>query len=258
MKAIFTPNHPLFGTRYGLVSAGWTLVVLLGWQLFTPAFLPRPAEVADAWLGLLTSGALVTNLLSSLVLNAEAILGAALVSLGFAYLSVIPVFRPLIHAFTLSRFLGFVGFSFILGVLLSGHELKLSMVVIAIATFYVTGMVSVIEEIPDKAFDYARTLRMSNARLTWEVIVQSTRPAIWSVIRQNGAIGWIMMVQAENYVRSEGGLGTALIDQQRLLALAPMIALQGTILAVALLQDFLFGQLDGLLHPWTAVKRQER
>ncbi len=248
---LLTPNKRLSRSAYAAIAAGWAAFLLLLGQFFAPAFLPRPTEVAQAWIDLFPET--IGNLVSSLVLNGEAIALAAGISL---FLSVVPLFRPLIHAFTLSRFMGLVGVSFVLGIVLTGHELKLSMVVLAISAFYVTGVVEVIGEIPDHLFDYARTLKMGEWRVTYEIVVRSTQAAVWSVIKQNGAIGWIMMVQAENYVRSEGGLGTALLDQQRVLALAKVFALQGTILGVALAQDWLFGQIDALLHPWTAAKRR--
>jgi len=75
----------------------------------------------------------------------------------------------------------------------------------------------------------------------------------FDVLRQNAAIGWMMLTMVEGIVRSEGGVGTILLDQNHHFRLAAVFAIQLTILMLGLLQDYGIGMMKNLLCPYAAL-----
>ena len=75
---------------------GFQLVLLFFIWIFSPTvFLPKPKEVLNA-LSEMWSEGLGGELITSFYLNLQAIAFATLLSLGMAYLTVIPFFRPIV------------------------------------------------------------------------------------------------------------------------------------------------------------------
>ena len=162
-----------------------------------------------------------TELITSFYLNLEAIALATIVSLLLAYATVMPFFRPVVALLSKLRFLSLVGLTFFFTLMAkSGHQLKLSLLAFSVSVFFVTGMADVIEGVPKEEFDLARTLRMGEWRVVWEVIVLGQVDKAFDVLRQNAAIGWMMLTMVEGIVRSEGGVGTILLDQNHHFRLA--------------------------------------
>ena len=191
------------------------------------------------------------ELLISVQLNLEALAWSTLISLGLAYLTVLPVFRPLVAAVSKGRFLSIVGFTFIFTLVFGGgHPLKASLLVFAISVFYVTSMAAVIAAIPRGEFDHARTLRMGEWRVVWEVVILGTTDKAFEVLRQNAAMGWMMLTMVEGIVRSEGGVGSLLLAENKQFLLPEVFAVQIVILGVGLLQDYLIGAARRLACPY--------
>jgi NitT/TauT family transport system permease protein len=136
--------------------------------------------------------------------------------------------------------------------------LKLSLLVFSVSVFFVTGMADVIESIPKEKFDLARTLRMGEWRVVWEVIVLGQVDKAFDVLRQNAAIGWMMLTMVEGIVRSEGGVGTILLDQNHHFRLAAVFAIQLTILLLGLMQDYGIGLTKNMLCPYAALTLERK
>ena len=231
----------------------WTQVAifLLVWLNSPFKILPRPIEVVAAFQHLWMQEGLGRELVSSLLFNLEALFISACISIGFAYLSVMPFFRPLVNALSKGRFLSLVGFTIVFTLALGGgHTLKLSLLVFGMSVFFITSMASVVAEIPMSDFDFARTLRMHSWRVVWEVVILGTADKALEVMRQNAAIGWMMLTMVEGLVRSEGGIGVMLLNQQKYMNLANVFAIQMTILFIGLMQDFGIGLLRRTLCPY--------
>src|SRR5262249_21522186 len=146
------------------------------------------------------------ELLASLALNVEALALTLLISLALAYATVIPALRPAVGAVSKGRFLGLTGLTLVFMLAFGGgHLLKLWLLVFGMTVFYVTSMSAVVAAIPRETFDLARSLRMSEPRVVWEVVVKGTRDAALETLRQNAAIGWMMLTAVEGISRSEGG-----------------------------------------------------
>jgi NitT/TauT family transport system permease protein len=111
-------------------------------------------------------------------------------------------------------------------------------------------MADVLAAIPREKFDLARTLGMSEWRVTWEVVVLAQADKVFDVLRQNAAIGWMMLTMVEGMSRSEGGVGAMLVNQNRHFHLAAVLAIQVTILLLGLAQDYAIGAARKVLCPY--------
>src|SRR5207302_9454566 len=140
---------------------------------------------------------------------------------------VIAAFRPIVMAISKGRFLSLVGFTFVLMLMVeNGHQLKTGLLIFGVTVFYVTSMAAVVLQIPRADFDYARTLRMSEWRVVWEVVILGTADKAFEVLRQNAAIGWMMLTMVEGIARAEGGVGVMLLNQSKHFRLADVFAIQ--------------------------------
>jgi NitT/TauT family transport system permease protein len=256
--AVFSPNTVLNKNAVRVLIATQVAVVILLWVFSPFVLLPKPGEVAGA-LGDLWQQGLGAELITSFYLNLQAIAVATVVSLLLAYATVMPFFRPIVALLSKLRFLSLVGLTFFFTLMArSGHQLKLSLLVFSVSVFFVTGMADVINCIPKEMFDLARTLRMSEWRVVWEVIVLGQIDQVFDVLRQNAAIGWMMLTMVEGIVRSEGGLGTILLDENHHFRLAAVFAIQLTILMLGLLQDYGIGLAKNLLCPYAALTLERK
>jgi NitT/TauT family transport system permease protein len=255
---VFSPNAVLNKTTARILIAGEAALALLIW-IFSPfVLLPKPTEVLNS-LGELWQQGLGAELITSFYLNLQAIALATLISLLLAYSTSMPVFRPLVSLLSKLRFLSLVGLTFVFTILAkSGHELKLSLLVFSVTVFFVTGMADVIDAIPKEIFDLARTLRMGEWRVVWEVVVLGQFDKAFDVLRQNAAIGWMMLTMVEGIVRSEGGVGTVLLDENHHFRLAAVFAIQFTILALGLMQDYGIGLIKNIVCPYASLRLERK
>ena len=199
------------------------------------------------------------ELIQSFSLNIQAIGYTALISMVLAYLTVMPFFRPLVSALSKGRFLSLAGFTLVFTLMVGGgHPLKLSLLVFGMTVFFLTSMASAISEIPKEEFDHARTLRMSEWRVVWEVVVLGTADKAFEVLRQNAAIGWLMLTMVEGISRAEGGVGAMLLNQNKHFHIAEVFAIQLTILLVGLLQDYGIGIVRRLVCPYAGLTLERK
>jgi NitT/TauT family transport system permease protein len=251
--AVFSPNAVLNKNAVRALITVQIGIVILLW-IFSPfVLLPKPGEVWSAFSELWDQG-LGAELITSFYLNIQAIIVSTIVTLLLAYATVMPFFRPVVALLSKLRFLSLAGLTFFFTVMTrSGHQLKLSLLVFSVSVFFVTSMADVINGIPKEMFDLARTLRMGEWRVVWEVIVLGQIDKVFDVLRQNAAMGWMMLTMVEGIVRSEGGVGTILLDQNHHFRLAAVFAIQLTILLLGLLQDYGIGLFKNMLCPYASL-----
>ncbi len=233
--------------------------MLLSIWIFSPSvFLPKPKEVFQA-LGDLWLEGLGGELITSFLLNLEAIGISAVLSLLLAYLTVIPFFRPIVALISKLRFLSMVGLTFFFTLMATtGHELKLFLLVFSVSVFFVTGMAEVVASIPKERFDLARTLRMGEWRVVYEVIVLGQADKAFEVLRQNAAMGWMMLTMVEGISRSEGGVGAMLLNQNKHFHLSAVFAIQLTILLLGLGQDYAIGLMREIVCPYADLTLERK
>jgi NitT/TauT family transport system permease protein len=255
---LLAPNRVISKTTVRWLVA-FQLLMLLSIWIFSPSvFLPKPKEVFQA-LGDLWLEGLGGELITSFLLNLEAIGISAVLSLLLAYLTVIPFFRPIVALISKLRFLSMVGLTFFFTLMATtGHELKLFLLVFSVSVFFVTGMAEVVASIPKERFDLARTLRMGEWRVVYEVIVLGQADKAFEVLRQNAAMGWMMLTMVEGISRSEGGVGAMLLNQNKHFHLSAVFAIQLTILLLGLGQDYAIGLMREIVCPYADLTLERK
>ncbi len=251
IKTLFTPNAKTSSNSY-LTMIVLQISVALGlWLLVKSVLLPSPLEIMSALGRLISEESLIQELLTSTILSLQAIVIATLVSLLISYATVMPFFRPFGFLVSKGRFLTLVGLSFVFTLMTSGgHSLKLSLLVFGITVFFVTSMVNIIQSIPKHEFFHARTLRMSEWQVVWEVIILGRFDQVFEVVRQNFAISWMMLTMVEGISRSEGGIGTLLLNQNKHFHLDAVFAIQIVIVLMGIALDYSIGLLKKLFCPY--------
>jgi NitT/TauT family transport system permease protein len=213
-----------------------------GVWLFVPwKAMPMPWEVWSAFVRLWNQGFAV-DLWTSFWLNVEALAISSILSVSIIYLSVSPYIgkhiRPYLIAASKFRFMGMVGWSLAFTIMFGGgHYLKIALMVFAMTGFMVTAMTSIVANIPQVRYDHARTLRMGEWRIVYEVVIIGTLAEMTLVVIQNAAIGWTILTMVESLSRSEGGVGVLLLGQNKFFKLDGIAAIQMSILCLALAQD---------------------
>jgi NitT/TauT family transport system permease protein len=255
----FLPNRAISPNALRIIVAFQAALLLLIWINSPFKVLPQPLEVLRAFQNLWMNQGLSRELGTSFSLNLQALALSTLISLGLSYLTVLPFFRPVALAVSKGRFLGLIGLTFVFTLMVGGgRPLKLSLLVFGMTVFFITSMAAVVLEIPRERFDHARTLRMGEWHVVWEVVILGTADKAIEVLRQNAAIGWMMLTMVEGISRSEGGIGAMLLNQNKHFHIAEVFAIQITILLVGLFQDYLIGGLQRLLCPYAGLVLEKR
>jgi NitT/TauT family transport system permease protein len=258
MLYVFSLNKSLDKTSTAILVYSQVALLVLFWFVAPSKFLPTPSQTLHA-AGLLWSRGMGVEVITSFKLNLEAIFYSTLISLSLAYSTTIPFFRPVVSFISKLRFLSMVGLTFVFTLMSSSpHTLKLSLLVFSICVFFITSMADIIDSIPKVQFDLARTLQFSEARIIWEVIVIGQIDKVFDVVRQNAAIGWLMLTLVEGMARSEGGIGAVLLNQNKYFKLDAILAIQLIILVIGLGQDYFIGVVKRTLCPYSGIANERK
>lgn len=251
------PNRQIALPIYIGYAVASVAVFAVAWQL-AAGVIPSPGEVLGALARLWTEQGLFDELATSFRLNLEAVAWATAITLGLAYLTVVPAVRPIVAAVSKLRFTGMVGWAFVFTLWArDGHQLKLWMLVFGMAPFFVTAMAAVVAALPKERFDHARTLGMTEWRVVWEVVIRGTADQALETLRQSAAMGWMMLTMVEGLVRSEGGVGALMLNENKHLQLDAVFALIFVVLMVGVVQDWALAWLRRAVCPY-AVLATER
>lgn len=255
----FSPNRIISKGSTRIIVTFEVAILLAIWATSSYPFLPKPAAVVRAFVDLWSHEGLGQELAVSFMLNIQAMALATLISLGLAYLSVVPALRPIVLAVCKGRFLGMVGLTFFFTMLFTNsHQLKVSMLVFAVSVFFTTTMADIVAQVPKEKFDLARTLRMKEWQVVWEIIVLGRADAAFDAMRQNAAIGWMMLTMVEGISRSEGGIGALLLNQNKHFHLDAVFAIQISILLIGLGQDYGLGLIKKFVFPYADLQLERR
>jgi NitT/TauT family transport system permease protein len=251
-REALTPNgHASSNVRW--VFGVGTIVVIVGAWTLRPAFLPGPVDVLRAYPNLLDQG-LVYQLYISLMTNLQAIGLSCLLMLPLAYLTVLPAMRPLVRALSKTRFLGLTGFVVLFTILFGGgHALKLALLTFGMSVFLVTSLYDLVEAIPREEFDHARTLRLGAWGSVIEVVVRGHFDGVLDAVRQNAAMGWVMLTMVEGLVRFEGGMGAMMLAEDKHIRLDAVFAIQALVLLIGIVQDWAILALRKILCPYASL-----
>ncbi len=251
LKQLFRWNGAISGTTRTLLIITYAVVFLLIWHFFCPPGLPHPGKVWTAWLELVTQYNLLGELSASAQTALLAMTVTVLAAMILAYLSRVPVFMPLVELITKFRFLSLIGISFIfLLFTTTSFQAKLFTMSFTILTYLLTGVIAVIRDIPQRMYNYSRTLRMSEREVTWYTVVRGTLYEAVDLMAQNFAIAWMMLTSIESMFREYGGVGALLVNVYQRKGFEYVFAIQITILIVGLLLDSLLRGAIWIAFPW--------
>lgn len=242
-----------------MIAAIWVIIGLLLWTVAGAAYLPSPLDVIKSIPTLLNTDGLGTHLWESLLLNFTAAGILFLVSLSIAYSTKMPqpwgkVLSPLSRLLSLGRFNGMVGLPLIfLSLLHNPHWVKVALLVFGAGVFTLLSLTDMISSIPGEQFDDARTLRMSEWEVLWEVVILGSFDRVIDIMRVNLAMMWMMLPLVEGYFQYEGGVGTMLLIDQKHLDLDKVICLLVIIACIGWLQDTALRCIKSLVCPYSEM-----
>jgi NitT/TauT family transport system permease protein len=258
MKELFVP-FPIerkFSIKFLAVAQ---LVIFLAlWNLVPGTGLPNLLDITAQWNVLALEHGLLLELWASIKTITVALLLSVFIAVILGALVTADIFKPVGSFVSAMRFLGFAGLTFLFTLWTAdGYQFKLLLLTFGITVFMTTTIIAEVQAIPQSEIDYARTLKLSGWQITWEIFVRGRLHVILDLLRQNAAIGWTMLTMVEGLVRSEGGIGTLLITQNKFFVLSGVFAIQLTILAYGIIQDYLLRYLTTVACPHVVTTRSK-
>jgi len=232
-------------------------VIVIGlWSLSTAFYFPTPAEIIAAIPVLQRDFNLFGELMTSFGLAVKSAFTAAALGLVISYMVRIQAVRFLPTAISKFRFLSLMALTFIfLRLAPDADTAKWYILTFGMMVFYVTGMVSVIQnDIHAEDYNLPRTLRMNEWRVMYEVVILGKLNVAWDLIRQNFAIIWTMLTAVESLSQAGGGVGIMIFKQQKFLNFPSLFAIQLCFMTVGIVMDYFFVLMRGWLMPYTKLK----
>jgi ABC-type nitrate/sulfonate/bicarbonate transport system permease component len=240
IKQWFRPFEKIDKTNKLIIVAIWLVLVLGYWIISSTGskhLFPTPGQVGEGFSALFREG-LVVHIASSLALCFQATLYSLIISLVIAYLSPLPMLKPLAVALSKIRYLPLTGISFYLAILVTNaRAMQISVLMVFMSLYFITSLLSVLKDIPDEEIDHARSLKCSRWEVLTEVVIKGRFDYVIDVLRQNLAITWMMLVTVESILVAAGGLGVLIKNSDKFMNHGRIVALQLVILLVGLLLD---------------------
>lgn len=255
LVASVLPHVPLPSKTMQFITLIHIAIAIALWMRVPESTFPGPVAIAQAFGRLWEESALGREIITSLVLNLHMI--ALLIPIGVitAVMRSLSLSQGLVTVMGTFRFLGLTGLTLIFTSYTSGaHSLKLSILVFSVGAYFVTSIARIVDAVPQSKRDYVRTMGMSEWQAMYEVDLRGCAAEMLEALRQNQAMGWMMLTAVEGIAKSEGGVGTLLLQSQRTWKLDEVYAIQVTLWLLGLTIDWLFVQSFGIF-PWTRVKR---
>lgn len=228
----------------------WEILPSVG--IIDRAFLPPVSEVIEALIKMISSGALIDNILISLQ---RAFLGFALAVLVAIPLGILmgwyKLFEkfvdPLIQAFrntsTLALYPVFILF---LGI---GEASKIAILFKAALWPILINTISGVKNVDPLLIKSARSMAVSNIFLFRKVVLPSSVPSIASGIRLGASIALVVLVAAE-MIGAKSGLGFLIINSQYNFMIPEMYAAIVTLVLLGLALNYVLVWLEKKATGW--------
>lgn len=256
---LFTPNKVIDKKSISIMLVGQVALVLFLWCYSTTELIPRPLDILSAWKHMAATGGLVQDLYISTKLCFHAILISVTVSAILAYLTVLPFFKPAGFVMRKMRFLPMVGLSFVFTLMsANGYDLKIKLLVFGMSVFILDSMIGVVQSVTDNEYNHARTIFGNEWKVVWERVILGKAHQMMNAVKQNFAIAWTMLTFAEGLVRSDGGVGALMLNENKHLQLDSVFAIQMSLFFLGILIDYLFGVIRNMCFPYADLATQKR
>lgn len=256
---LFSPNKSISKRNLIIMVVFQIAIALLYWCYFTPDLIPKPMGILHAWLELAKNGGLIQETWTSIALCFHALLISVIVSAIVAYSTVITFFKPIAFLMRVSRFLPMVGLSFVFTLMsTNGYDLKIKLLVFGMSVFIVESMISVVQSVNNNQYNHARTIFGNEWKVVFERVILGKAHEMINAIKQNFAIVWTMLTFAEGLVRSDGGVGAMMLNENKHLQLDSVFAIQAQLFCIGILIDYLFGVIRNVICPYAQLQTQNK
>lgn len=252
IKNLFLPNKNGSEISMFVIGGFWVCLLLIIWTLCATSYIPTPIQTIGAFYRLWFDRGFGVALYDSLTLNIEAISVMFVLAYAVSVATVMPVFRPLATLISSGRFNGFVGLPLVFtSILHNPHSVKIALLVFGMGVFTVLSLVKMFEQIPKERFDHSRTLRMSEWRVVWEVVVLGSFNQVIDILRINIAMGYMLLPMVEGRYKFEGGVGALMEVDAKQFDYSAVFLASIFILLVGLFQDYLISVFKKIICPYS-------
>ena len=238
-KKLFTPFEEVDKRVLSTVAFLQIMLLLYAWAAWVPekSFFPSLGAVLTGWVEMWQKG-LFFHITQTLRLCGTATLISIVFSCVVAYSSKIPFFNFIANLATKFRYNPIQGFTLFLTTMTGGgRSLQITILVIFMSFYFITALITIINDIPPEDYDRRKAQGMSRWKILWKVVILDRLDYLLEVVRQNLSITFMMIVSVEAMNKECGGLGAMLVDTNRGLNFPNIFALQLTILAIGILLD---------------------
>ena len=213
--------------------------------------IPSPRMVISALHDLYLEG-LVKQFAISMGLCFKSTIYALIASLTIAYLSPMPIIKPLAQGISKLRYLPMIGITFYLTQILNGgREMQITILSMFMTVYFITSIMTMIGEIPIEEYDLARTMGCSRWEMLWKVVIKGRVDYIIEILRQNLAITWMMFVSVEVLIVSAGGVGIWMKNAEKMGNQERIFAIQILIFLMGALIDFGLSRIKPLIFRYS-------
>jgi ABC-type nitrate/sulfonate/bicarbonate transport system permease component len=239
VKKVFTPLAEVNGSVMFRVGFMQLAILLFAWTFLVPkqSFVPNLIEVVSAW-GSMWNDGLFWHIMATLGLCGIATLISIVTSSLIAYATRLPFFKPLGYLITKLRYNPIQGFTLFLALQTGGgRPLQITLLIIFMSFYFVSALISILDDIPEEDIIRRRAERMSEWNILWHVVILDRLDYLIEVIRLNLSMTFMMIVSVEAMDKSQGGLGALMIDTTKGLNFPKVFALELTILVIGIILD---------------------
>jgi NitT/TauT family transport system permease protein len=239
IKRLFTPFEVIDKRTMTTVAFLQLGILLYAWSFWVPTrgFFPNLLEVLGGWNELWHDG-LAVHIWQTLKLCFTATLISIFFSSIIAYGSKLPFFSTIAKFATYMRYNPISGFTLFLTQMTGGgRNLQVTMLVIFMSFYFITGLMAVIDAIPEEDYLRRKAQGMGRWRILWRVVITDRWDALIMVILQNLPMTFMMIVAVEAMNKGAGGLGSLIVDTSRGLNFPRIFAIQITITILGVLID---------------------
>lgn len=257
MKQLFRPFGEIGKKTRVIVIVFWSVFFIGMFELFHSPIIPPPSKIGGSFIQLVQTDEFFENLLSSTGLTLKAMFFSILITVLLVYSSTLPFFKPLAEFVSKCRYLTLTGLVYVFTILSSNmSDLKMTLLIFGITPFFVTSFFKVVEDTPDAEKQKGYVNKLGRWGTLLEIVVIGKLDILFEVMRQNFAITWMMITTVEGYAMADGGIGTMLIKNNRVMNMSSVFAMLLSILLLGLLFDYLLSKARYLLFPYLIIKKK--
>lgn len=246
-----SPSRNVKYVLYGIYAALFVIV----WHAGAGTTVRPFTEIGSSFYHLWFEKGLAQDLGQSIQLIAIALGASLFATLATTYIATLPALEPISYFISRGRFLGLMGLNAIfIEVFGLGIAMKIAVLTFSVSVFFVTSMHAIITEIPRSRYDYARSLGLNSWQVVWHVVIRGTADQMLESLRQNAAIGWMMITAVEGIVKS-GGIGDRLYYSYKHFDRGEVLAIIFCILLIGILMDITLRWLQHIITPHVLAKK---